>query len=185
MEIISLAIPEVKLIKPKRFGDNRGFFQQTYQAEQYREGGIECTFVQDNWSRSTKGVLRGLHYQLRNPQAKLVTVMCGAVYDVAVDIRLGSPTFGKWVAEELTEENGHQLFVPRGFAHGFLVLSESVDFIYKCDDYYTPGDEYGILWNDPEIGIVWPDLGIDSILSDKDKIAETLNNTSKENLPVI
>ena len=183
MEVVSLSIPDVKLIKPKRFGDQRGFFQQTYQAEQYREAGIECTFVQDNWSRSTRGVLRGLHYQLRNPQAKLVTVMHGAVYDVAVDIRKGSPTFGQWVGEELTEENGHQLFVPRGFAHGFVVLSDSVDFIYKCDNYYTPGDEYGIAWNDPDLNIQWPDAGAEPILSDKDRMTEPLKSTPEENLP--
>ena len=183
MEVISLSIPDVKLIKPKRFGDQRGFFQQTYHAEQYREAGIECNFVQDNWSRSTRGVLRGLHYQLQNPQAKLVAVMCGAVYDVAVDIRKGSPTFGQWVGEELTEKNGHQLFVPRGFAHGFVVLSENVDFIYKCDNYYTPGDEYGVVWNDPDINILWPDTGIEPILSDKDAAVETLKNIPEENLP--
>ena len=185
MEVISLSIPDVKLIKPKRFGDQRGFFQQTYQEQQYRDAGIECTFVQDNWSRSTRGVLRGLHYQLQNPQAKLVTVMRGAVYDVAVDIRQNSPTFGQWVAEELTEENGHQLFVPHGFAHGFVVLSDSVDFIYKCDNYYAHGDEYGIAWNDPQIGILWPDTGSAPILSDKDNKTETLKETSNKNLPII
>jgi len=184
MEVISLAIPEVKLIKPRRFGDQRGFFQQTYQKKQYNDTGIECTFIQDNWSRSTRGVLRGLHYQLANPQAKLVSVMRGAVYDVAVDIRLNSPTFGQWVGEELTEENGHQLFVPRGFAHGFLVLTDHVDFTYKCDNYYTPGDEYGVLWEDADIGIIWPDTGILPILSDKDKDATKLKNISKKNLPL-
>ena len=186
MEVISLEIPDVKLIKPKRFGDQRGFFQQTYQAEQYKTSGIDCTFVQDNWSRSKRGVLRGLHYQLRNPQAKLVAVMRGAVYDVAVDIRQGSPTFGKWVGAELTEENGHQLFVPHGFAHGFVVLSDTVDFIYKCDNYYTPGDEYGIAWNDPDINIKWPDTGVEPILSEKDQKTLTLKEVIEkhsENLP--
>jgi len=184
MEIISLSIPEVKLIKPKRFGDQRGFFQQTYQENQYSDAGVDCTFVQDNWSRSTRGVLRGLHYQLSNPQAKLVTVMHGAVYDIAVDIRLDSPTFGQWVGEELTEDNGHQLFIPRGFAHGFVVITDHVDFIYKCDNYYTPGDEYGIFWNDPDIGISWPDTGIEPILSDKDKIALKLKDMPKADLPL-
>ena len=183
MEVTSLAIPEVKLIKPKRFGDNRGFFQQTYHKEQYDENGINTLFVQDNWSRSVKGVLRGLHYQLRNPQAKLVTVMRGSVFDVAVDIRKSSPTFGKWVGEILSEENGHQLFVPRGFAHGFVVLSEEVDFIYKCDNLYTPGDEYGIKWDDQDIAIEWPQVDTPLTLSDKDQQTLPLKDVNPELLP--
>ena len=143
MNIVSLEIPEVKLIKPCVFPDDRGFFMQTYHEKMYREAGIDVTFVQDNWSRSTQGVLRGLHYQLEHAQDKLVSVIRGEVFDAAVDIRKGSPTFGKWVGVILSEENKHQLFVPKGFAHGFCVLSDEVDFVYKCSDFYTPGDEYG------------------------------------------
>ena len=167
MEVISLEIPEVKLIKPRVFKDDRGFFMQTYQTKQYREAGIDVRFVQDNWSRSTKGVLRGLHYQLEHAQDKLVSVIRGEVFDVAVDIRKGSPTFGKWVGAVLSEENKHQLFVPKGFAHGFCVLSDEVDFVYKCSDFFTPGDEYGIRWNDPDIGINWPEG--DFHVSEKDR----------------
>jgi dTDP-4-dehydrorhamnose 3,5-epimerase len=185
MEVIPLSIPDVKLIKPKRFKDERGFFQQNYQKELYKENGINCEFKQDNWSRSTKGVLRGLHYQLKNPQAKLVSVIAGAVFDVAVDIRQGSETFGEWIAAELTEENGHQLFVPQGFAHGFIVLSERVDFLYKCDDFYTGGDEYGILWNDPDIGIEWPKNNLTPILSEKDQVALPLKSVSIKDLPIM
>ena len=169
MNIENLSIPDVKLIKPRRFNDDRGFFVQTYHADQYAEAGISTRFVQDNWSRSTKGVLRGLHYQLEHPQAKLISVIRGEVFDVAVDIRRSSPTFGTWVGEILSADNGHQMYVPEGFAHGFFVLSETVDFMYKCSDFYTPGDEYGIIWNDPAIGIEWPDAEI-PIVSDKDAI---------------
>ena len=167
MEVISLEIPDVKLIKPRVFPDDRGFFMQTYHEKQYREAGIDVRFVQDNRSRSTQGVLRGLHYQLKNPQDKLVSVIRGEVFDVAVDIRRGSPTFGKWVGAVLSEENHHQLFVPKGFAHGFCVLSDEVDFIYKCSNFYTPGDEYGIIWNDSNLGIEWP-VVVEPIISDKD-----------------
>lgn len=183
MEVISLEIPEVKLIKPRRFKDDRGYFEQTYQKKQYAEAGITAEFVQDNRSRSQKGVLRGLHYQLQHSQAKLVNVIRGAVFDVAVDIRKGSPTFGKWVGAELSEENGYQLFVPKGFAHGFVVLSDEVDFVYKCDDYYTPGDEYGIRWDDPAVGIEWPALNIDFILSGKDEDAALLEDVPASDLP--
>lgn len=169
MIIENLSIPDVKLIKPRRFNDDRGFFQQTFQQEQYAAAGIDVRFVQDNWSRSTKGVLRGLHYQFEHSQAKLVSVMRGEVFDVAVDMRKNSPTFGKWVGEILSAENGHQLFVPKGFAHGFMVLSDVVDFIYKCDDFYAPGDEYGVIWNDPELGIEWP-LQVKPIVSEKDAV---------------
>lgn len=169
MNVESLAIPDVKLIKPRRFNDARGFFAQTYQQKQYAEAGIPSTFVQDNWSRSSRGVLRGLHYQYEHAQAKLVSVIRGKVFDVVVDMRKTSPTFGKWEGAVLSEENGHQLFVPRGFAHGFLVLSETVDFMYKCDDYYTPGDEYGVRWNDPILGIEWPDI-INPLVSEKDAV---------------
>ncbi|MDF7799807.1 dTDP-4-dehydrorhamnose 3,5-epimerase [Pontiellaceae bacterium B1224] len=169
MEVVELAIPNVKLIKPRRFNDDRGFFQQTFHAEQYSAAGIDVHFVQDNWSRSSRGVLRGLHYQYEHAQSKLVNVLQGEVFDVAVDMRKDSPTFGKWVGEILSAENGRQMFVPKGFAHGFMVLSEMVDFIYKCDDVYTPGDEYGVLWNDPAIGIEWPQ-NIDPLVSKKDAV---------------
>ena len=167
MEVVDLSLEGVKLIKPRRFNDDRGFFQQTYHYALYAEAGIDIRFVQDNWSRSTKGVLRGLHYQHAHSQAKLVNVVHGEVFDVAVDMRKDSPTFGKWDGAFLSGENAHQLFIPKGFAHGFMVLSDSVDFIYKCDDLYTPGDEYGVMWNDPAIGIEWP-LDIDPIVSEKD-----------------
>jgi dTDP-4-dehydrorhamnose 3,5-epimerase len=184
MQIKDLEIPEVKLITPRRFVDDRGFFTQTYHALQYKDAGISATFVQDNWSRSCRGVLRGLHYQLKNPQAKLVGVVRGAVFDVAVDIRKGSPTFGKWVGAELTEENGCQLYVPEGFAHGFCVLSDVVDFTYKCGDLYTPGDEYGIRWDDPAVGIEWPSAGGAFALSGKDEAAPLLSEVSDDALPV-
>ncbi|MBC8207536.1 MAG: dTDP-4-dehydrorhamnose 3,5-epimerase [Kiritimatiellaeota bacterium] len=181
MEVISLEIPDVKLVKPRVFKDDRGFFTQTYHYDQYREAGIPVRFVQDNWSRSTKGVLRGLHYQLEHAQDKLVSVIRGEVFDVAVDIRKGSPTFGKWVGAILSEENKHQLFVPKGFAHGFCVLSDEVDFVYKCSDFFTPGDEYGIRWNDPDIGIDWPMKNV--ILADKDLKAPHLKDVPTEHLP--
>jgi len=167
MNIENLLIPDVKLIKPRRFNDERGFFQQTYHYDQYAEAGITTRFVQDNWSRSAKGVLRGLHYQWKHPQAKLVSVTRGAVFDVAVDMRRNSPFFGKWTGAMLSEENGYQMFVPAGFAHGFLVLSDTVDFMYKCSAFYAPGDEYGVIWNDPGLAIEWPAMdGL--IISEKD-----------------
>jgi dTDP-4-dehydrorhamnose 3,5-epimerase len=139
---------------------------ESWHRKKFAELGLDVDFVQDNHSRSAKGVLRGLHYQLQRPQGKLVRVVSGAVFDVAVDIRKGSPTFGHWVGAELSEDNQHQLYVPPGFAHGFCVLSERADFLYKCTDYYVPGDEYGIRWDDPAIGIDWP--GRDFVLSAKD-----------------
>ena len=181
MNVESLEIPEVKLIKPRVFPDDRGFFMQTYHEQQYRDAGIDVRFVQDNWSRSTKGVLRGLHYQLEHAQDKLVSVIRGEVFDVAVDIRKGSPTFGKWVGAILSEENKHQLFVPKGFAHGFCVLSDEVDFVYKCSDFYTPGDEYGIHWNDPDVGIDWPMA--DVLVSEKDKAVPLLKNIPQNDFP--
>lgn len=181
MEVISLDIPEVKLVKPRVFNDDRGFFLQTYHYEQYRDAGIDVRFVQDNWSRSTKWVLRGLHYQLKNAQDKLVSVVRGEVFDVAVDIRRGSPTFGRWVGQVLSDANRHQMFIPKGFAHGFCVLSEDVDFVYKCSGFYTPGDEYGIRWDDPEIGIKWPPG--EYILSGKDLALPVLAKTTADALP--
>lgn len=181
IEVISLDISAVKLVKPRFFPDDRGFFQQTYHYEQYRDLGIDVRFVQDNWSRSAKGVLRGLHYQLEHAQDKLVSVIRGEVFDVAVDIRQGSPTFGKWVGAILSEQNHHQLFVPKGFAHGFCVLSDEVDFVYKCSDFYAPGDEYGVLWNDSDINVEWP--GSKFSVSEKDRAAPVLQDIPAENLP--
>ena len=179
-----LAIPGVFLFTPRVFGDARGFFLQTWQEAEYAAAGLSVRFVQDNLSRSRGGTVRGLHYQLRHPQGKLVSVVRGAVMDVAVDIRRGSPWFGKFVSAELTEENRCQLWVPPGFAHGFRVLSETADFTYKCTDVYTPGDEYGIRWDDPALGIPW---GLDpstAILSPKDLLQPLLADAPPENLPL-
>jgi dTDP-4-dehydrorhamnose 3,5-epimerase len=163
-------LPEVVLVEPKVFGDSRGFFMETWEARKFAEGGIDATFVQDNHSRSSRWVLRGLHYQLRQTQGKLVRVTEGEVFDVAVDVRKSSPTFGQWVGEYLSAENQRVMWVPPGFAHGFLVLSERVDFLYKCTDYYDPSSECTLLWNDPEIGVEWPiPAGVDPIVSDKDR----------------
>ena len=158
------------VITPTVHGDRRGYFMETYSLRDMQEAGISTVFVQDNQSSSTKGVLRGLHYQIHYPQAKLVRVIRGCVYDVAVDIRRGSPTFGKWYGIELTEENHKQFFIPRGFAHGFLVLSDEAEFCYKCDDFWHPSDEGGIIWNDKDIAISWPSAGVPLTLSDKDKV---------------
>ncbi len=157
MNVIRTAIPEVLILEPKVFGDARGFFMESYNAKTFREAtGLAVDFVQDNHSRSAHGVLRGLHYQLQQPQGKLVRVVRGAVFDVAVDVRKSSPTFSQWVGVELSEDNHRQLWVPEGFAHGFLVLSDSADFLYKTTDYYAPEHERCIAWNDPAIGIEWP-----------------------------
>lgn len=146
------------VIEPVVHGDNRGYFMETYSQRDMEENGIEIVFVQDNQSMSAKGVLRGLHFQKQYPQAKLVRVIKGSVFDVAVDLRAGSKTYGKWYGIELTEENKKQFLIPRGFAHGFLVLSDTAEFCYKCDDFYHPNDEGGLAWNDSEIGIAWPKL---------------------------
>lgn len=156
MEYIRTAIPEVILVKPKVFGDHRGFFMETFRQSEFEELTGPVNFVQDNHSGSTQGILRGLHYQLKNTQGKLVRVVAGEVFDVAVDIREGSPTFGKWVGEILSAENKHQLWVPEGFAHAFYVMSAWAEFVYKTTDYYAPEWERSLLWNDPEIGIEWP-----------------------------
>ena len=171
MKATRLAIPEVVLIEPKVFGDARGFFLESFYQQAFNEAtGTNFEFVQDNHSRSSKGVLRGLHYQLPpHAQGKLVRVVRGAVWDVAVDIRRSSPTFGQWVAETLTEDNHKQLWIPPGFAHGFVVLSDSADFLYKTTNYYAPQSDRGILWNDADIGIQWPDLGMNVLLSEKDQ----------------
>lgn len=170
MKVTPTAIPEVLVIEPKVFGDARGFFYESFNGKAFDEAvGRHVEFVQDNHSRSVKGVLRGLHYQIQQPQGKLVRCVRGGVFDVAVDIRRSSPTFGKWVGVELTEENHKQLWVPEGFAHGFLVVSESADFLYKTTDYYAPAHERAIVWNDPLIGIEWPSVGVALQLSAKDQ----------------
>lgn len=169
-DFIKTDIDGVIIVETKVFGDSRGYFMETYEERKFAEGGIAAKFVQDNQSKSTKGVLRGLHFQKTHPQAKLVRVIKGEVYDVAVDLRKDSPTYGKYVGVVLSEENKKQFFIPRGFAHGFLVLSDEAEFVYKCDDFYRPEDEGGIMWNDPTVGIDWPTDGIDEIkLSEKDK----------------
>lgn len=173
MKVIKTKLDGCVIIEPNVFGDDRGFFLETFQAARYGdEAGIDLPFVQDNHSRSAKGVLRGLHFQKTKPQGKLVRVVRGEVYDVAVDIRDGSKTFGQWEAVLLSEENKKQFWVPPGFAHGFVVLTDTADFEYKCTDYYDPSDEGSILWSDPDLGISWP---IDNpVLSDKDLNANKL-----------
>jgi len=181
MDITHTNLPGVMLLKPKAFGDSRGFFYESYQASRYSEIGIDKPFVQDNVSRSTKNVLRGLHHQREHSQGKLVYVIRGAVFDVAVDIRKNSPHFGKSFATILDDENHHQLYVPPGFAHGFCVLSNEVDFIYKCTDYYHPQSELSIQWNDPDLAIEWPTT--QPILSEKDNKGLRLKDIPKEMLP--
>jgi dTDP-4-dehydrorhamnose 3,5-epimerase len=156
MHIIETEIPGALIFEPKRLGDSRGFFVETFRADRYAAAGLRAPFVQDNWSRSARGVLRGLHLQNPNAQGKLVSVTRGEILDIAVDVRVGSPSFGRHVAVTLSEDNGRQFFIPRGFAHGFLVLSDTADFCYKCDGYYSAADEITIRWNDPAIGIEWP-----------------------------
>ena len=156
MNIIKTKLSDCIIIEPKVYGDDRGFFLETFQAERYATVGITLPFVQDNHSRTSKGVLRGLHFQKTKPQGKLVRVVRGEVYDVAVDIRLGSPTYGRWEAVVLSEDNKKQFWVPPGFAHGFMVISDFADFEYKCTDYYDPTDEGSLLWNDPDLNIPWP-----------------------------
>lgn len=174
MKITITAIPGVLLIRPKVFGDSRGFFLESFHAARYAEAGILGPFVQDNHSRSAKGVLRGLHFQKQYPQGKLVYVTSGTIFDVAVDIRKGSPTFGRWVGAILSAEEHEQFYVPAGFAHGFAVLSDSADFHYKCTDYYHPEDEGSLRWDDPDIGIQWPIN--EPILSAKDANAAYLKD---------
>ncbi len=164
------------VVEPTRFSDNRGYFMETYNKRDFDKAGLEYDFVQDNQSKSVKGVLRGLHFQTRRPQAKLVRVLEGEVFDVAVDIRRGSSTYGRWAGVILSEENCRQFMIPRGFAHGFLVLSETATFAYKCDDYYDPQGEGGIAWNDPDIGIEWPLEG-EPTLSEKDSRHRTLRES--------
>ena len=167
---IKTPIKDVYVIEPTVFGDNRGYFMETYQYEAFKEAGLDMVFVQDNQSSSKRGVLRGLHFQINYPQDKLVRVVSGEVFDVAVDLREGSPTFGKWHGVILSAENKKQFFIPKNFAHGFLVLSDSAEFAYKCTDFYHPNDEGGLAWNDSEIGVKWPlQEGIELTISEKDQ----------------
>ncbi|MBR5946011.1 dTDP-4-dehydrorhamnose 3,5-epimerase [bacterium] len=177
MKIISLAIPDVKLIEPDVFGDNRGFFMETYRADQFKEAGIPTNFVQDNMSSSRKGVLRGLHFQ-KNPysQGKLVRVVRGEVFDVAVDLRKGSPYYGKWVGDFLSEENKRSLYVPNGFAHGFCVVSDEAVFHYKCTEFYHPEAEGGLRYDDPTVAVEWPKIDVPFLTSPKDEKAPFLEN---------
>lgn len=166
-------IKGLKVIEPTVFGDERGYFMETYNYNDFKQAGIDCVFVQDNQSASKKGVLRGLHFQINYPQDKLVRVVSGEVFDVAVDLRPGSGTYGKWYGVHLSAENKKQFFIPKNFAHGFLVLSDCAEFCYKCTDFYHPNDEGGLLWKDPDIGVAWPlpeGMGIEDLtISDKDK----------------
>lgn len=172
---VETKIKGVYIIDVKTYGDHRGYFMETYKESEFREAGLDYTFVQDNQSSSRKGVLRGLHFQRTYPQAKLVRVLKGEVFDVAVDLRNDSETYGQWVGVLLSEENHRQFMIPRGFAHGFVVVSDHAEFAYKCDEFYHPEDEGGILWNDPDLDIKWPEVG-SIILSEKDKKNQTLAN---------
>lgn len=183
-QITETSLDGVLIIEPKVFADQRGFFLETFNHQRYCEKGLDCQFVQDNHSRSCRGTLRGLHYQLQNPQGKLVYVVSGEIFDVAVDIRLGSSTYGKWIGQLLSHENHKQFFIPEGFAHGFYVLSGTADVIYKCTNPYTHGDDYEILWSDETIGIDWPILNGQPLLSEKDRNAPTLNNAPAHLLPI-
>ena len=181
MNVIPMALPEVLLIEPEVFGDDRGFFLELYRLPHYAQAGIGVTFVQDNHSRSSRGVLRGLHYQIRHPQGKLVSVITGRVFDVAVDVRCGSPTFGRSVSTVLNADDHRQLYVPPGFAHGFCTLSESADVLYKCTDIYRPEDEGGVLWSDAQLAIGWPLTK--PLLSAKDAAFPTLASIAATQLP--
>jgi dTDP-4-dehydrorhamnose 3,5-epimerase len=181
MDVLATPLPGVYRIDPRVFVDQRGFFLETWQATRYTQAEIAGPFVQDNHSRSVYGTLRGLHYQLQHPQAKLVWVVQGEVFDVAVDIRRGSPTFGQWYGEILSGENHRQLYIPAGFAHGLCVLSAAADFCYKCTDFYTPGDEYGLRWDDPRLAIPWPVAT--PMLAEKDRVYPLLDTIAPEYLP--
>ena len=183
MNVTPTSLQDVLLVEPDVFGDHRGFFMEVYQAGRYQEAGIPVDFVQDNISFSVAGTLRGLHYQHPHDQAKLVYVLQGEIFDVAVDIRAGSATFGRWTGVRLSAENHRQLFIPAGFAHGFCVLSENALFAYKCSDVYTPGAEGGIRWNDPDLGIQWPVP--DPLLSDRDRQYPQLKEIAIDRLPAI
>jgi dTDP-4-dehydrorhamnose 3,5-epimerase len=182
MKVIASPLPGVCVVEPDIFGDHRGFFMESYQQRRYTENGIDTIFVQDNISFSVRNTLRGLHYQYPRGQAKLVQVLQGEIFDVAVDIRKGSPTWGQWFGVALSSDNKRQVFIPDGYAHGFCVTSETALFAYKCSDYYMPEDEGGVRWDDPLIGIQWPVRS--PILSDRDKKYSGLNEISAERLPV-
>lgn len=182
MRCYDTSLPDIKIFEPKVFEDNRGFFMETWNASRYLAYGIPENFVQDNLSLSAKGILRGLHYQQPKPQGKLVYVLQGEVFDVAVDIRKGSQTFGKWVGVTLSAANRRQLYIPEGFAHGFCVMSETALFAYKCTDFYSPANEKGICWNDPDINIEWPI--IEPILSEKDKKHQKLRDITVDSLSI-
>ncbi len=177
MEFVPTHIPDVVLIKPKVFGDSRGYFLETWHESRFAAAGIATHFVQDNHSRSAKWILRGMHYQMRQTQGKLIRVTRGAVFDVAVDMRRSSATFGQWVGMELNDTNHHMLWVPAGFAHGFLTLSDEVDFVYKCTDFYAPQHERALRWDDPQVGIDWPlPPGVQPTLTARDATAEGIDN---------
>ncbi len=182
MKILPSSLPEILIIEPSVFQDERGFFMETYQQRRYTEAGIESVFVQDNLSYSVRGTLRGLHYQVKHAQAKLIQVIEGTIFDVALDIRRGSPSFGQWTSVHLSAENKRQLFLPQGFAHGFCVLSESAQVVYKCTDYYAAEDEGGVLWSDPALAIDWPISK--PLLSEKDSQLPLLADIPPERLPV-
>jgi len=184
MDRIETNLPGVCIIVPDVYGDNRGFFMESYNRRSFAGLGIHHTFVQDNHSRSARGVVRGLHYQLGKPQAKLVRVLFGEAYDVAVDVRRGSETFGQWAAVTLSAEDKRMLFIPEGFAHGFCVISEYAEFAYKCSDLYAPDEERGVIWNDPDLAIPWPLGGAEPILSPKDAAYGPLADVPAGDLPV-
>jgi dTDP-4-dehydrorhamnose 3,5-epimerase len=183
IKTIPTKIADLVIIEPKIFGDNRGFFMETYRESFYKAAGIQTQFIQDNVSYSVKGTLRGMHFQIKQPQAKLVQVLTGEVFDVAVDLRPNSSTFGKWEGVYLSDTNKRQLYIPEGLAHGFCVVSDTAHFVYKCSDYYLADDEGGMLWSDPDVGIKWPIQN--PILSEKDKSYPTLTNIPSTQLPQV
>jgi len=172
MQVVATAIPDVKVVTPQLFGDARGFFMESWNKRAFADAGIDADFVQDNHSRSAKGVLRGLHYQVDPAQGKLVRIAAGSVFDVAVDMRRSSPTFGQWVGETLSAENRRMLWVPAGFAHGFLSLEDGTELLYKCTDFYAPAAEHCLMWNDPTVGIDWPLDGATPLVSAKDAVGK-------------
>lgn len=178
MEVVRSTIPDVLLLQPQLHGDERGYFMETFRQSVLAELGVKDQFVQDNQSKSVQGTLRGLHYQLQHPQGKLVRVISGEIFDVAVDIRKNSPTFGQWVGDILSAENKKQLWVPPGFAHGFYVISETAEIVYKCTEYYHPEDDYSLLWNDPELAIEWPLRDCEPLMSPKDRNASPLSEAA-------
>lgn len=184
MKVENTTLPGVKIIHPVIFNDKRGFFYESFNQRAFEEAGIEEHWVQDNHSKSTKGVLRGLHFQLIRPQAKLIRATQGQVFDVVVDVRRGSPTFGKWISEVLSDENKKMLYIPVGFAHGFYTMSETAEIQYKCSDFYCKEGERGILWNDPDLAIPWPTDGTEPIVSEKDLSTTWLHKTADDDLPV-